>query len=345
MGSGAICVDSAVQRWKMLLPTKTMGPAGAAPTAGAGATDAIASAATTGRIIGSRRRDMPRIVMETSRRGKIRRFSKRHPSEYQHANPPEDYFCRLTAVVRRCPRTGAVADPAAAESRDQRRSLLRGHRRQLVHGNHRRRRQPSRPRRRLAADVKAAYVRNNSSGELKAESIALAFQGAKILTPKLSIFGKYGFLHDRFAGIESRNTVAAGEAYILLETKRNKLTVDGALGYASEERTISPTTKNGTWDMGVLYDWKLSDNAEITDDARILFSLSDGNDWRAGNIASLSAKLTTDVLAQDVQYHSLREPARARLPEDRHDHGGCARREILTDDAPRRPRFARLLSH
>jgi len=140
---------------------------------------------------------------------------------------------------------------------------------------------------------KAAYVRNNSSGELKAESIALAFQGAKILTPKLSIFGKYGFLHDRFAGIESRNTVAAGEAYILLETKRNKLTVDGALGYASEERTISPTTKNGTWDMGVLYDWKLSDNAEITDDARILFSLSDGNDWRAGNIASLSAKLTT----------------------------------------------------
>jgi putative salt-induced outer membrane protein YdiY len=140
---------------------------------------------------------------------------------------------------------------------------------------------------------KGAYVRNNSSGELKAESIALAFQGAKILTPKLSVFGKYGFLHDRFSGIESRNTVAAGEAYILLETKSNKLTVDGALGYASEERTISPTTKNATWDMGLLYDWKLSDTAEITDDVRILFSLSDGNDWRAGNIATASAKLTS----------------------------------------------------
>jgi putative salt-induced outer membrane protein YdiY len=140
---------------------------------------------------------------------------------------------------------------------------------------------------------KAAYVRNNSDGVLKAESVALAFQGAKILTPKLSVFGKYGFLHDRFAGIESRNTIAIGEAYILVDNKRNKLTADGAFGYASEERTISPTTKNGTWDMGLLYDWKFSDTAEITDEARILFSLSDGNDWRAGNNATVSAKLTT----------------------------------------------------
>jgi putative salt-induced outer membrane protein YdiY len=140
---------------------------------------------------------------------------------------------------------------------------------------------------------KAAYVRNNSDGVLKAESVALAFQGAKILTPRLSVFGKYGFLHDRFAGIESRNTIAIGEAYILLDNKTNKLTADGAFGYASEERTISPTTKNGTWDMGLLYDWKLSDTAEITDEARILFSLSDGNDWRAGNNATVSAKLTT----------------------------------------------------
>ena len=140
---------------------------------------------------------------------------------------------------------------------------------------------------------KAAYVNNSSAGELRAESIALAFQGGKILTPKLSVFGKYGFLHDRFAGIESRNTVAAGEAYILYETTAHKLTAEGALGYASEERTTAPTLKNATWDMALLYDWKFSDTAEITDDIRILFSLSDGGDWRSGNIFTLSAKLTT----------------------------------------------------
>src|SRR5580765_6517811 len=113
---------------------------------------------------------------------------------------------------------------------------------------------------------KAAYVHNSSFGELKAESTALAFQGAKTLTPKLAVFAKYGFLHDRFAGIESRNTVAGGLAYIVLENAKNKLTADGAFGYAMEERTISPTTKSGTWDMGLRYTLKLTETSEISDD-------------------------------------------------------------------------------
>jgi putative salt-induced outer membrane protein YdiY len=140
---------------------------------------------------------------------------------------------------------------------------------------------------------KLAYVNNSSDGEQKAESITLAFQGAKILTRKLSVFAKYGFLHDRFAGIESRQTLAAGEAYIFVETKRHKLTADGALGYQSEEQTVPPTVKSGTWDMGLLYALRLSDTTEVTDDARILFSLSDGADWRSGNIFAVTAKLAT----------------------------------------------------
>src|SRR6185369_7485968 len=99
---------------------------------------------------------------------------------------------------------------------------------------------------------KFAYIHNSSFGELRAESVALALQGAKILTPKLSVIAKYGFLHDGFAGIESRNAVGFGLAYIVLENAENKLTADGSFGYAQEERTISPTTKSGTWDMGLL---------------------------------------------------------------------------------------------
>jgi hypothetical protein len=132
-------------------------------------------------------------------------------------------------------------------------------------------------------------VRNNL-GELKAESIA-GVPGRKILTPNSRCLAARLSARPLFR--QSRNTIAIGEAYILVDNKTNKLTADGAFGYASEERTISPTTKNGTWDMGLLYDWKLSDTAEITDEARILFSLSDGNDWRAGNNATVSAKLTT----------------------------------------------------
>src|SRR5262245_13170140 len=140
---------------------------------------------------------------------------------------------------------------------------------------------------------KGAYVHNSAFGELKAESLALSFQTGKIVTRKLSMFGRYNFLHDRFAGIESRNTFALGEAYILVDRPKNRLTADGAFGYAREERTTAPTTETATWDMGLLYDWKLSDTAEITDEGRLVFSLSDGNDWRSGNVATVSAKLTT----------------------------------------------------
>jgi len=140
---------------------------------------------------------------------------------------------------------------------------------------------------------KGAYVHNSSFGETKAESVALSLQAGKIVTRKLSMFARYGFLHDRFAGIESRNTVALGEAYILVDNPRNRFTADGAFGYANEERTTAPTTETATWDMGLLYDWKLSDTAEITDESRLVFSLSDSGDWRSGNVATLSAKLTT----------------------------------------------------
>src|SRR5262245_32895545 len=51
--------------------------------------------------------------------------------------------------------------------------------------------------------TKAAYVRNESDEELKAESFDLIFKAARPLTPRLSAFGRYGYLHDRFAGIES----------------------------------------------------------------------------------------------------------------------------------------------
>jgi putative salt-induced outer membrane protein len=140
---------------------------------------------------------------------------------------------------------------------------------------------------------KGAYVHNSSFGELRAESIAMSFQAGKIMNPNLNMFARYGFLHDRFAGIRSRNTVALGQAYTVVNDPKSRLIADGALGYANEERTTTQTTARATWDMGLLYDWKLSDTAEITDESRLVFALGDSDDWRSGNVATLSAKLTT----------------------------------------------------
>lgn len=141
--------------------------------------------------------------------------------------------------------------------------------------------------------TKAAYVRNEADSELKAESVALAFDAARALGPRLSAFGRYGYLRDRFAGIEQRHTIEGGVAYLLVNAAPHKLRVDAALGYAHESPVLGLTRSNGTFTPGAVYTLKISDTAEFSDDGRIVFSLADKDDWRVSNIASVSAKLTT----------------------------------------------------
>jgi putative salt-induced outer membrane protein len=141
--------------------------------------------------------------------------------------------------------------------------------------------------------TKTAYVRNKSASELKAESFVLTLQGARTLTLRVSAFGRYGFLHDRFAGIEDRNTLEGGLAYVLVNTAPHKLVVDGGLGYANEHRVVGPDLSTAIAPAGATYTLKISESAEISDDGRFVFSLSQGEDWRLTNIAGITAKITT----------------------------------------------------
>lgn len=141
--------------------------------------------------------------------------------------------------------------------------------------------------------TKAAYVRNESEDELKAESIDFSFKAARALGPRLSAFGRYGFLHDRFAGIEARNIIEGGLSYAVVNQAPHSLVVDGSLGYAHESRVIPPDLSNPLAAIGALYRFKLSDTVDFSDDARFAFSLSEGRDWRFGNIAAVTSKLTS----------------------------------------------------
>lgn len=142
-------------------------------------------------------------------------------------------------------------------------------------------------------NAKAAYVRNESEDVLKAESIDFAFKAARALGPRLSAFGRYGFLHDRFAGIDERQTVDGGLSYIAVNAPPHTLTVDASLGYAHETRLKGENLSNPTFATGALYKLKLSDAVDVSDDVRFVFSLSDGADWRTANIAAVTSKLTT----------------------------------------------------
>jgi putative salt-induced outer membrane protein YdiY len=136
-------------------------------------------------------------------------------------------------------------------------------------------------------------VRNESESELKAESVALTTKAARTLTPRTSAFGRYAYLHDRFAGIESRNGVEGGLAYAAIDRVPHRLVVDGGLGYAHESRVVGSNLSTATLPAGALYTLKISDTAKVTDDGRFVLSLSDSDDWRFANVASVEAKIAT----------------------------------------------------
>jgi putative salt-induced outer membrane protein len=138
---------------------------------------------------------------------------------------------------------------------------------------------------------RAGFVQNETEGALKARSFRGAFRAARTISDRLSAFGEYGYLRDTFAGIEHRNAIDGGLAYILVKPDPQTLTIEGGLGYANEKRLVDPDISTATAFAGAGYKLKLSANADISDDTRLTLSLSDGDDWRFSNALAVNARL------------------------------------------------------
>lgn len=141
--------------------------------------------------------------------------------------------------------------------------------------------------------TKAAFVQNEADDVLKARSFAALFRASREVRPHLAFYGQYDYLRNSFAGIMHRNAVEGGLSWQAVDRQRQSLRFDVGLGYANERRFIGPDLSNAVLSTGIALKFKLSDTAEVSDDARAVYSLSDGDQWRADNIAALTAKLTT----------------------------------------------------
>ena len=161
------------------------------------------------------------------------------------------------------------------------------------------------------ARLKVAFVRNESDDEVKAESLLLIARVQRAIAPRLAAFGQYGYQRDRFAGILDRNTVEGGLAYTVVDYAPHKLVVDGAFGYANEQRVTGDNISTGTFAVDGLYTLKISETSELTEDARFNFSLSESSDWRYANLLGLTAKISTFFslkLSNAVRYVNLPAP-------------------------------------
>jgi putative salt-induced outer membrane protein len=142
-------------------------------------------------------------------------------------------------------------------------------------------------------------IRGEEDGALTVESVLYAFRSERTLNKRTSAFAEYGFFHDDFSGISSRNQVTGGLAFKLATGPTHTFSVDGGLGYLNEQRLEGENISSGTYSGGASYIWKMSENATLTDDFRALSTFDDSGNWRVGNSVALTAKLTS-ILALKV---------------------------------------------
>ena len=60
------------------------------------------------------------------------------------------------------------------------------------------------------ARLKVSYVRNEAEDQLRAQAFLFTARAQRLLRPRLSGYGQYGYQRDRFAGILDRNTIEGG---------------------------------------------------------------------------------------------------------------------------------------
>jgi putative salt-induced outer membrane protein len=140
---------------------------------------------------------------------------------------------------------------------------------------------------------RAAFVRSKADSELRAKSLLYVSRAERALTTRLGAFGEYGYFRDRFAGVGHRNALMGGLSYKLVNLVAHQLSVDGGFGYLNERRLVGDNVSSATYGAGATYRWKLSDTAQVSDDARFTGTFADGDDWRLVQAAAVTARLTT----------------------------------------------------
>lgn len=156
--------------------------------------------------------------------------------------------------------------------------------------------------------LKINYVRNEAEEVVRAQALILTLRAQRLLRPRLSGYGQYGYQRDRFAGILDRDVVEGGLVFNWIAQARHKLVVDAGVGYANEQRLVGDNLSTATAGGGGLYTLKISDTSQLSEDAHLAASLSESRDWRYANAIALTAKVSAILslkVSNTVRYLNL----------------------------------------
>ncbi len=153
---------------------------------------------------------------------------------------------------------------------------------------------------------RTAFLRSRASDALTAKSFVADLREARALTPRVEVFGRFGYLSDRFAGIEHRSTVDGGAGYRLLTGPVHSLRVDAGLGYSREARVTGDDLSFPLANFGTAYKYTLSKTADMSDAAILTAPLDNRDAWRFGNAFTLTATVTRILslkLSHDLKFN------------------------------------------
>ncbi len=156
-------------------------------------------------------------------------------------------------------------------------------------------------------EARTAFVRTENADVETAKSFIADLRESLALTPRLEAFGRFGYLVDRFAGIERRSTLDGGLGYKLLTGPVHTLRADAGLGYSRESRITGNDQSFPLANFGGAYRFQPSKTTDITNAAIATAALNDGDAWRFSNAFALTAAVAgvfSLKLSHDLKFNN-----------------------------------------
>ncbi|MEO8677606.1 MAG: DUF481 domain-containing protein [Vicinamibacterales bacterium] len=141
-----------------------------------------------------------------------------------------------------------------------------------------------------AHHAKAVFAQNQTDGETSARSLAALFRSARTINTRLSGYLQYDYLHDVFAGVNQRHIIEGGVSAKAVDRERQKLRVDGGIGYLNEQRP-DDALQSATLSAGALYRLLISKTADFQYEPRYLLTLADTGAWKFDQLAALNVAI------------------------------------------------------
>jgi putative salt-induced outer membrane protein len=140
--------------------------------------------------------------------------------------------------------------------------------------------------------TKVAFAQNETDGSLSARSLTGLFRSSRKLNERLSGYGQYDYLRDVFAGIDQRHVAEAGLSFQAVDNARQKLRLDGGVGYLHQESPLEELD-SATLSTAAQYRLALSATSEFKYEPRYLLTLSDTGAWKFDQEAALAVAINS----------------------------------------------------